>query len=127
MSKDKFLATLRLLLCIVLCMIVWREALEGLRAEIAVAPLSNREEHLTTLNKVTSVYLQTERNAIQTTWAVLHIKQVGIRNALPAIISLILAAMLDLAASAAFQSAKELRRQRAKERFFEEVQPKTLY
>lgn len=106
---------------------VWREELEGLRAEIAAAPLSNREEHLTTLDKVTSVYLQTERNSIQTTWAVLHIKQVGIRNALPAIISLILAAMLDLAASAAFKSAKELRRQRAKERFFEEAQSKTLY
>ena len=106
---------------------VWRKELEGLRAEIAASPLSNREEHLTTLDKVTSVYLQTERNSIQTTWAVLHIKQVGIRNALPAIISLILAAMLDLAASAAFQSAKELRRQRAKERFFEEAQSKTLY
>lgn len=106
---------------------VWREELEGLRAEIAASPLSNRDEHLTTLDKVTSVYLQTERNSIQTTWAVLHIKQVGIRNALPAIISIILAAMLDLAASAAVQSAKELRRQRAKERFFEEAQSKTLY
>lgn len=106
---------------------IWREELEGLRAEIAASPLSNRDEHLTTLDKVTSVYLQTERNSIQTTWAVLHIKQVGIRNALPAIISIILAAMLDLAASAAVQSAKELRRQRAKERFFEEAQSKTLY
>ena len=106
---------------------VWREKLEGLRAEIAASPLSNREEHLTTLDNLTGTYLKTERNAIQTTWAVLHIKQVGIRNALPAIISLILAAMLDLAASAAFQSAKELRRQRAKERFFEEAQSKTLY
>lgn len=106
---------------------VWREELEGLRAEIAASPLSNREEHLTTLDNLTGTYLKTERNAIQTTWAVLHIKQVGIRNALPAIISLILAAMLDLAASAAFQSAKELRRQRAKERFFEEAQSKTLY
>ena len=106
---------------------VWREELEGLRAEIAASPLSNRDEHLTTLDKLTGTYLKTERNSIQTTWAVLHIKQVGIRNALPAIISLILAAMLDLAASAAFQSAKELRRQRAKERFFEEAQSKTLY
>ena len=93
---------------------IWREELEGLRAEIAAAPLSNREEHLTTLDKLTGTYLQKERNSIQTTWAVLHIKQVGIRNALPAIISLTLAAMLDLAASAAFKSAKELRRQRAK-------------
>lgn len=106
---------------------VWREELEGLRAEIAASPLSNRDEHLTTLDKLTGTYLKKERNSIQTTWAVLHIKQVGIRNALPAIISLILAAMLDLAASAAFQSAKELRRQRAKERFFEEAQSKTLY
>lgn len=106
---------------------IWREELEGLRAEIAAAPLSNREEPLTTLDKLTGTYLKKERNSIQTTWAVLHIKQVGIRNALPAIISLILAAMLDLAASAAFISAKELRRQRAKERFFEGTQPKTLY
>ena len=106
---------------------IWREELEGLRAEIAAAPLSNRDEHLTTLDKLTGTYLKKERNSIQTTWAILHIKQVGIRNALPAIISLILAVMLDLAASAAFQSAKELRRQRAKERFFEEAQSKTLY
>lgn len=105
---------------------VWREELEGLRAEIAASPLSNHED-LTTLDKMTSVYLQKERNSIQTTWAVLHIQQVGIRNALPAIGSILLAALLDLSASAAFESAKELRRQRAKERFFEGTQPKTLY
>jgi hypothetical protein len=105
---------------------VWREELEGLRAEIAASPLSNHED-LTTLDKMTSVYLQKERNSIQTTWAVLHIQQVGIRNALPAIGSILLAALLDLSASAAFKSAKELRRQRAKERFFEDCQPKTLY
>lgn len=98
---------------------IWREELEGLRAEIAAAPLSNREEHLTTLDKLTGTYLQKKRNSVQTTWAVLHIKQVGIRNALPAIISIALAAMLDLSASAAFQSAKELRRQRAKGMFLE--------
>lgn len=98
---------------------IWREELEGLRAEIAAAPLSNREEHLTTLDKLTGTYLQKKRNSVQTTWAVLHIKQVGIRNALPAIISLTLAAMLDLSASAAFTSAKELRRQRAKGMFLE--------
>lgn len=98
---------------------VWREELEGLRAEIAASPLSNREEHLTTLDKLTETYLQTERNSIQTTWAVLHIQQVGIRNALPAIVSLILSALLDLTASAAFKSAKELRRQRAKGMFLE--------
>lgn len=101
---------------------VWREELEGLRAEIAASPLSN--EHLTTLDKLTGTYLQTERNAIQTTWAVLHIKQVGIRNALPAIISISLAAMLDLAASASVKSAKELRRQRAKGMFLEGAKPK---
>lgn len=106
---------------------VWREELEGLRAEIAASPLANREKHLTTLDKMTSVYLQKERNSIQATWAVLHIRQVGIRNALPAIGSILLAALLDLSASAAFKSAKELRRQRAKERFFEGTQPKTLY
>lgn len=106
---------------------VWREELEGLRAEIAASPVSKRAEHLTTLDKMISVYLQKERNSIQTTWAVLHIKQVGIRNALPAIGSILLAALLDLSASAAFKSAKELRRQRAKERFFEGTQPKTLY
>lgn len=106
---------------------VWREELEGLRAEIAASPLSSRGEHLTALDKMTSVYLQKERNSIQTTWAVLHIRQVGIRNALPAIGSILLAALLDLSASAAFKSAKELRRQRAKERFFEGTQPKTLY
>lgn len=106
---------------------VWREELEGLRAEIAASPLSSREKHLTTLDKVTSVYLQTACNSIQITWAVLHIRQVGIRNALPAIGSILLAALLDLSASAAFESAKELRRQRAKERFFEGTQPKTLY
>lgn len=105
---------------------VWREELEALRAEIAASPLSNHED-LTTLDKMTSVYLQKERNSIQTTWAVLHIQQVGIRNALPAIGSILLAALLDLSASAAFESAKELRRQRAKERFFEGTQPKTLY
>lgn len=105
---------------------VWREELEALRAEIAASPLSNHED-LTTLDKMTSVYLQKERNSIQTTWAVLHIQQVGIRNALPAIGSILLAALLDLSASAAFKSAKELRRQRAKERFFEDCQPKTLY
>ena len=105
---------------------VWREELEALRAEIAASPLSNHED-LTTLDKMTSVYLQKERNSIQTTWAVLHIRQVGIRNALPAIGSILLAALLDLSASAAFKSAKELRRQRAKERFFEGTQPKTLY
>lgn len=98
---------------------IWREELEGLRAEIAAAPLSNREEHLTTLDKLTGTYLPKKRNSVQTTWAVLHIKQVGIRNALPAIISIALAAMLDLSASAAFQSAKELRRQRAKGMFLE--------
>ena len=106
---------------------VWREELEGLRAEIAASPLANRDKHLTALDKMTSVYLQKERNSIQTTWAVLHIQQVGIRNALPAIGSILLAALLDLSASAAFESAKELRRQRAKERFFEGTQPKTLY
>lgn len=106
---------------------VWREELEGLRAEIAASPLANCGEHLTALDKMTSVYLQKERNSIQTTWAVLHIKQVGIRNALPAIGSILLATLLDLSASAAFKSAKELRRQRAKERFFEGTQPKTLY
>lgn len=106
---------------------VWREELEGLRAEIAASPLANRDKHLTTVDKMTSVYLQKERNSIQTTWAVLHIRQVGIRNALPAIGSILLAALLDLSASAAFESAKELRRQRAKERFFEGTQPKTLY
>lgn len=106
---------------------VWREELEGLRAEIAASPVSKRAEHLTTLDKMISVYLQKERNSIQTTWAVLHIKQVGIRNALPAIGSILLATLLDLSASAAFKSAKELRRQRAKERFFEGTQPKTLY
>lgn len=37
---------------------IWREELEGLRAEIAAAPLSNREEHLTTLDKLTGTYLQ---------------------------------------------------------------------
>lgn len=98
---------------------VWREELEGLRAEIAASPLSNREERLKTVDKLIGTYLQTERNSIQTTWAVFHIKQVGIRNALPAIISIALAAMLDLAASAAFTSAKELRRQRAKGMFLE--------
>ena len=98
---------------------IWREELEGLRAEIAASPLSNRDECLTTVDKLTGTYLQTERNSIQTTWAVLHIKQIGIRNALPAIISIALAAMLDLAASAAVQSAKELRRQRAKGMFLE--------
>lgn len=106
---------------------VWREELEGLRAEIAASPVSKRAEHLTTLDKMISVYLQKERNSIQTTWAVLHIRQVGIRNALPAIGSILLATLLDLSASAAFKSAKELRRQRAKERFFEGAQPKTLY
>lgn len=106
---------------------VWREELEGLRAEIAASPLANRDKHLTTVDKMTSVYLQKERNSIQTTWAMLHIQQVGIRNALPAIGSILLAALLDLSASAAFESAKELRRQRAKERFFEGTQPKTLY
>lgn len=106
---------------------VWREELEGLRAEIVASPLANRDKHLTTVDKMTSVYLQKERNSIQTTWAVLHIQQVGIRNALPAIGSILLAALLDLSASAAFESAKELRRQRAKERFFEGTQPKTLY
>ena len=106
---------------------VWREELEGLRAEIAASPLANRDKHLTALDKMTSVYLQKERNSIQITWAVLHIRQVGIRNALPAIGSILLAALLDLSASAAFESAKELRRQRAKERFFEGTQPKTLY
>ena len=107
---------------------VWREELEGLRAEIAASPLANRDKHLTTVDKMTSVYLQQkERNSIQTTWAVLHIQQVGIRNALPAIGSILLAALLDLSASTAFKSAKELRRQRAKERFFEGTQPKTLY
>lgn len=107
---------------------VWREELEGLRAEIAASPLANRDKHLTTVDKMTSVYLQKERNSsIQTTWAVLHIQQVGIRNALPAIGSILLAALLDLSASAAFESAKELRRQRAKGRFFEGTQPKTLY
>lgn len=106
---------------------VWREELEGLRAEIAASPLSNRDKHLTALDKMISVYLQKGRNSIQTTWAVLHIRQVGIRNALPAIGSILLAALLDLSASAAFESAKELRRQRAKERFFEGTQPKTLY
>ena len=98
---------------------IWREELEGLRAEIAASPLSNREERLKTVDKLIGTYLQTERNSIQTTWAVFHIKQVGIRNALPAIISIALAAMLDLAASAAFTSAKELRRQRAKGMFLE--------
>lgn len=106
---------------------VWREELEGLRAEIAASPLANRDKHLTALDKMISVYLQKGRNSIQTTWAVLHIRQVGIRNALPAIGSILLAALLDLSASAAFESAKELRRQRAKERFFEGTQPKTLY
>lgn len=106
---------------------VWREELEALRAEIAASPLSNRDKHLTALDKMISVYLQKGRNSIQTTWAVLHIRQVGIRNALPAIGSILLAALLDLSASAAFESAKELRRQRAKERFFEGTQPKTLY
>lgn len=106
---------------------VWREELEGLRAEIAASPLSNREEPLTTLDKLTGTYLKKERNSVKTTWAVLHIRQVGIRNALPAIGSILLAALLDLSASAAFESAKELRRQRAKERFFEGTQPKTLY
>lgn len=106
---------------------VWREELEGLRAEIAASPLANRDKHLTALDKMISVYLQKGRNSIQTTWAVLHIRQVGIRNALPAIGSILLAALLDLSASAAFKSAKELRRQRAKERFFEGTQPKTLY
>ena len=106
---------------------VWREELEGLRAEIAASPLANRDKHLTALDKMTSVYLQKERNSIQTTWAVLHIQQVGIRNALPAIGSILLAALLDLSASTAVKSAKELRRQRAKERFFEGTQPKTLY
>lgn len=106
---------------------VWREELEGLRTEIAASPVSKRAERLTTLDKMISVYLQKERNSIQTTWAVLHIKQVGIRNALPAIGSILLATLLDLSASAAFKSAKELRRQRAKERFFEGTQPKTLY
>lgn len=106
---------------------VWREELEGLRAEIAASPLANRDKHLTTLDKLTGTYLQTACNSIQITWAVLHIRQVGIRNALPAIGSILLAALLDLSASAAFESAKELRRQRAKERFFEGTQPKTLY
>ena len=106
---------------------VWREELEGLRAEIAACPLANRDKHLTTLDKLTGTYLQTACNSIQITWAVLHIRQVGIRNALPAIGSILLAALLDLSASAAFESAKELRRQRAKERFFEGTQPKTLY
>lgn len=106
---------------------VWREELEGLRAEIAASPLANRDKHLTTLDKLTGTYLQTACNSIQITWAVLHIRQVGIRNALPAIGSIFLAALLDLSASAAFESAKELRRQRAKERFFEGTQPKTLY
>lgn len=106
---------------------VWREELEGLRAEIAASPLANRDKHLTTLDKLTGTYLQTACNSIQITWAVLHIQQVGIRNALPAIGSILLAALLDLSASAAFESAKELRRQRAKERFFEGTQPKTLY
>lgn len=102
---------------------IWREELEGLRAEIASSPLSNREEHLTTLDKLTGTYLQKERNSIQTTWAVLHIQQVGVRNALPAIISIFLGAMLDLAASASVKSAKELRRQRAKGMFLEGMQP----
>lgn len=106
---------------------VWREELEALRAEIAASPLANRDKHLTTLDKLTGTYLQTACNSIQITWAVLHIRQVGIRNALPAIGSILLAALLDLSASAAFESAKELRRQRAKERFFEGTQPKTLY
>ena len=106
---------------------VWREELEGLRAEIAASPVSKRAERLTTLDKMISVYLQKERNSIQITWAVLHIRQVGIRNALPAIGSILLAALLDLSASAAFESAKELRQQRAMERFFEGTQPKTLY
>lgn len=85
---------------------VWREELEGLRAEIAASPVSKRGERLTALDKMTSIYLQKERNSVQTTWAVLHIKQVGIRNALPAIISIALAVMLDLAASAAVKVQK---------------------
>ena len=106
---------------------VWREELEGLRAEIAASALSNRDEFLTTVDKLIGTYLQTERNSIQTTWAVLHIKQVGIRNALPAIISIFLAALLDLAASASVKTAKELRRQRAKGMFLEGVKTNTIY
>ena len=97
---------------------LWREELEGLRAEIASSSLPERAEHLSTLDDLVSTYLQEERNSIQTTWAVLK-KQVGLRNALPGMISILMAALLDLAGSAAVKRSKKLRRLRAEQTIFQ--------
>ena len=93
---------------------IWREELEGLRAEIASSSLPKKAEHLSTLDALVSTYLQKERNSIQTTWAVLQ-KEVGLRNALPGMISILMAALLDLTGSATVKRSKKLRRQRAEQ------------
>ena len=89
-----------------------------MRAEIASSSLPERAEHLSTLDDLVSTYLQEERNSIQTTWAVLK-KQVGLRNALPGMISILMAALLDLAGSAAVKRSKKLRRLRAEQTIFQ--------